>query len=64
MQYGFYKYALQIHYVLLLEDHLPRTQKHLRPERDCLEHHGEKLSKLCDYMTFFKNESSGSQGKS
>ena len=27
-------------YVLLLKEHLPRTQVNL--ERDCLEHHGER----------------------
>ena len=34
---------------LLLKEHLPRTQETL--ERDCLEHHCERLLKLCNWSS-------------
>ena len=47
-----YSYVLQIYYGLILKEHLPRTQKNL--ERDCLEHHGERSIKLCEWMKSLK----------
>ena len=46
MQYGFYRFFLQIYYGLMLKKYLPRTEKRL--ECDCLEDHCEGLLKLCD----------------
>ena len=49
MQYGFYRFTLQIYYGLLLKEHLPRTQERL--EHDCLGHHCERSLKLCDWSS-------------
>ena len=49
MQYGFYRYALQINYGLLLKQLLSRTQEIL--ERDCLEHHCERPLMLCKWSS-------------
>ena len=39
-----YRYVLQIHYGLLFNEHLRRTQESLG--RDCLEHHGKVIKAL------------------
>ena len=49
MQYGFYRYALQVYYGLLLKEHLPRTREML--DRECLEHHCERSLKLCNWAS-------------
>ena len=52
MQYGLYRFPLQIHHGLLLKEHLATTQESL--ERDCLGHHGEKSLRLYDWMKSLK----------
>ena len=47
MLHGFYRYALQIYYALLLKERLPTTQETM--ERDCLEHHCESSLQLCNW---------------
>ena len=49
MHYGFYWYALQVCYDLLLKEHLPKNQKWL--ERDCLMHHCQRSLRLSNWSS-------------
>ena len=46
-------YALQIHDGLLFKEHLNGIQQIQSLKRGCLEHRGEMLSKIFDFMLAF-----------